>query len=561
MVPSTVDMLVHYRETTGDVPPRLIGASTTLAGSKLYLFGGALASAPEIRLLSALYAFDIDLSKWERIKPAVEDSVPKARYLHTTELWNNHLVVFGGLGAQGNNADLEQLQVLNDVRLFDLSSRRWLPQPAGITVRSSLTLVPRPRHTHLACVSSNRMFIIGGKDLFGVGLDDVCVYDLGKKQWTQRQQYAPIPDLKHGLAVSSRWHTRTPPLNQSPTAQADFLLHPSPLPFSERATRKSPRDIYVYNAEHAERRLEILSSLPNADEQVKKLSVDGKSHPPYLRFPSGGFLGTALILAGNYATENKDHLFFIWRLDLGTNTWSPLDFGERLKTGSWTKGVLCDNQNKFIVFGNRIGPFADSPDRVVLAWNQVAVVDLEAVGIFQPPPLKMDDANQRLGLVALAEGRRADFTFLCEDGRQIQCSRKLIVERWPWFQEQQARLKGDPSASVTYGKCSEITIAPTSCAFAQSYPVTMALVQYFYTMSLGTALQRAPAVLSYLLVIATDFNIPHLKALVRHGMHVALSEATAAGVYEIAALCGCRSLQIRWDLLLSSVQNSDGLLA
>ncbi|KAJ7708302.1 hypothetical protein B0H17DRAFT_917185 [Mycena rosella] len=543
MLRSPSEMVVHYRETIGDVPPRLIGASITLGGQKLYLFGGSLASASETRLLSALYAFDLELLKWERIKPAPEDSVPNARYFHTADMWNNHLVVFGGLGARGNNAKSEQLQVLNDVRLFNISTRRWLP-PARTPGLSPLTLVPRPRHTHLSCISSNRLLIIGGQDFFGERLDDVCVYDLGKKEWIQRQQYAPT--LKHAFAATSQWHTRTP-LPDAVATGPDGPPLPEPLSYSERVTNKSPSDIYIYSSDHPQRRLDVMSPLPNAEIQLKDSPV-GASQPPSLHFPSGGILGNTLILAGNYPSENKDHLFFMWTLDLATNTWSPIDTGDSLKNGSWSTGFLWHSHSKLVVFGNRIGAFVDAANQLVLGWNEVAVVDLQALGIYQPPPLKMDEANQRLGLAALADGRRGDFDFLCEDGRRIHCRRKTIMERWPWFHEQQMRLMrmgDDPSTSIKHGKRTEITVTRTSCSLSQSYPVTMALLQYFYSMVLGTPLQRAPAVLSNLLLISTEFQIPHLQALVRHAMHLALSEATAAGVYEIAASCGCRSLQIR----------------
>ncbi|KAJ7474759.1 galactose oxidase [Mycena latifolia] len=546
MLRSTSEMLVHYRETIGERPPRLIGASITLAGSKLYLFGGALASASEIRLLSALYAFDLELLKWERIKPTVDDPVPNARYFHTTDIWNNHLVVFGGLGARGSSAKTEQLQVLNDVRLFNISTRRWLPPPTRIPTLSPLTLVPRPRHAHLSCISLNRLFIIGGKDFFGESLDDVCVYDLGKKEWIQRQRYPPVDNLNHALAATSRWHTRTPPPpDPLRTGQRDNLVHPSPLSYSERATNKLPSDIYVYNADHPERRLEVISLLPNAEVQVKNPPAEVMGQSPCLHFPSGGMLGNKLILAGKHAAENQEDVFFIWALDVTTNTWSLIDTGETLKNASWATGYLWHSQSKFVVFKSHTGAFIDAPDRLVLGWDDVAVVDLEALGIYQPPPLKMDDTSQRLGLASLTNGKEVDFDFLCEDGRRIQCWRKIIMERWPWFQEQQVRLGDDPSASIKQGKRTEVTVTRTSCSLSQSYPVTMALLQYFYSMALGTALQRAPAVLSYLLLISTEFQIPHLQALVRHAMHLALSEATAAGVYEIAASCGCRSLQIR----------------
>ncbi|KAJ6555208.1 hypothetical protein DFH09DRAFT_1038184, partial [Mycena vulgaris] len=544
MLRSASEMLVHYRETIGDIPPRLIGASTTLAGSKLYLFGGSLASASETRLLSTLYAFDLELCKWERIIPAVDDAVPKARYFHTADIWNNHLVVFGGLGARGNNPKSEQLQVLNDVRLFNIATRRWLP-PAHVPAISPLTPVPRPRSAHLSGISSSCLFIFGGKDFFGEVLDDVCVYDLAKKEWIQKQRYIPTFDFNHAFAVTSRWHVRVPPSDPPRTGDADSPEHPVPLSYSERTTSKSPSDIYIYHSDDPQPRLEVLSPLSNADIQLNDHPAGAVNQPPSLQFPSGGILGNRLILAGNSPAENKEHLFSIWTLDLVASIWSPISTNDFLKKGSWAKGCLWQSQNKFIVFGNRAKPFLAS-NKLVLSWDEVAVVDLEAMGIYQPPPLILDAANQRLGLASLAEDTRADFDFLCEDGRRIPCRRKLIMERWPWFCDQLARLDGNGiSGRTTHGKRTEIAVTQTSCSLSQSYPVTMALVQYFHTMALGTALQRAPAVLSYLLLISTEFQIPHLLDLVKHAMHLALSEATAAGVYEIAASCGCRSLQIR----------------
>jgi hypothetical protein len=69
-------------------------------------------------------------------------------------------------------------------------------------------------------------------------------------------------------------------------------------------------------------------------------------------------------------------------------------------------------------------------------------------------------------------------------------------------------------------------------------------------MALLTPLQTAPAVLSQLLVLATNYRITHLQTLVRHAMHRALSNSTSVGVYEVATLCSCRSLQIRYASLI-----------
>ncbi|CAE6515892.1 unnamed protein product [Rhizoctonia solani] len=134
----------------------------------------------------------------------------------------------------------------------------------------------------------------------------------------------------------------------------------------------------------------------------------------------------------------------------------------------------------------------------------------------------------------------------------------------------------------------------------EPYAVTLALLQYLYGLTLATSLQHAPPVLSALLLIACTYTdddrskdefaatetqpnpnsngnghahsrspgsspslgsgaiplpsrpvlpqfdaMPHLMALVKHAMHRALSSTNSVGVYEVATLCDCQSLQIR----------------
>ncbi|KAJ7653097.1 galactose oxidase [Mycena polygramma] len=539
---STSELLIHSRETIGYVPPERIGASATVVGSKLYLFGGALPSAtngqPGPR--SDLYVLDLELWKWEIIPPTPDDPVP--RYFHTVEIWKNHLVVFGGLGAQNGSG---QLQVLNDVRMFNLSSRRWViplhTVPAAAA--SPSTPIPQPRYAHLSCVSLNKLFIFWGQDLTGEALHDVCVYDLDKKEWI-RKQYSPIPrlDMNHSFVATSQWHVRTPPLDAT-----NDQTHSPALSYSDLSTQNSPCEIYLYTADHLHQKLEVLSPLLGGGIQSKE-HPPAAGAPPFLHYPNGVILGKTLILAGNCSAGNaySEHGFVVWTLDLETNIWSFVETGTLLKNGSWGGGYLWHDQNKFFAFGKLGGRTVDAADQRVLAWNTVAVVDLETLGIYQPPPPKLDAAGQRRGLALLADAKGADFEFLCEDGRRIPCSRRTILNRWPWFRDQYARLSSaEATASVKHEKRTEITITPTSAALSESYPVTMALVQYFYSLALATALQRAPAVLSHLLLISTEFQIPHLRILVTHAMHAALTEATAEGVYEIAASCGCRSLQLR----------------
>lgn len=290
----------------------------------------------------------------------------------------------------------------------------------------------------------------------------------------------------------------------------------------------------------------------------------GTTFPPGLRFPTGAILGNHLIIAGTYLAHSYQS-FSIWALDLTTMVWMRIDPGKAVESGSWFRGCLWPEANKFLIFGNRVGNLVDDYNRRLLSWDHVAVVDLEAFGIYQPPALTLDITMQELGLAALEERLITDFEIICDDGRKIACSRKILEERWPWFKDQRAiflntarqALETLPSSSMHIG-LPEVPGAPsgeepridprlTPRAFhlSEPYPITLALLQYFYTTALVTPLQHAPAVLSQLLVLATTYEITHLTSLVKHAMHRALSNSTSVGVYEVATLCSCRSLQIR----------------
>lgn len=173
---------------------------------------------------------------------------------------------------QSDAASPEDLCVLNDVRFFDLKTRRWLPA-APIPPTTPEALVPRARYAHLSSVTSDRLFIIGGQDFFNTWLDDVCVYDLVGKVWIQRREYPRHCGTYRSVAVSSNISVRNPqeevqagyssstlgppgsrfkPNNQRQASTsagqdvtpAQSLIH---LPYSAAPTEDHPADIYLYS--------------------------------------------------------------------------------------------------------------------------------------------------------------------------------------------------------------------------------------------------------------------------------------------------------------------------
>ncbi|THH30717.1 hypothetical protein EUX98_g3452 [Antrodiella citrinella] len=572
------DLTAFCRRTTGDVPPKLVGASTTV--------GGRLVA--ERRMVSDIYIFDLETFVWEKLVQPPEDDIPQPRYFHSADTWNNNLIIFGGMAIQPKSDNPEDLCVLNDVRLFDLSTYRWLPASVTSGETSSSTFIPKARYAHLSSVTSNRLFVIGGQDLNNVWLDDIHVYDLVKKIWVQRRDYPRHCGTYRSVAVTAETKVRIPQEEgrnaqsaklgppgtrfktdkNAPSAtdatSPDSLIH---LPYSATPTDEYPCDIYLfsnYNFTDVQRELEVFTPEPDGDFTItdRSSSMTGTSFPPGLRFPIGAILGTHFIIAGTYLSQTYQS-FSVWTLDLVSMIWSRVDPGSAL-VGSWFRSCLWPEANKFLIFGNRHGNLVEDYNRRLLSWDHVAVIDLEAFGIYRPPPLLLDIPMQEMGLAALEEGVFADFEIICDDGRKIQCSRKLLEDRWPWFKEQRKlfiqaatrAIEAIPSSSNTT-PLPELSSAdqseprpdprltPRSFQLSEPYPITLALLQYLYSTSLLTPLQHAPAVLSQLLLLSSTYDMPHLQSLVKHAMHRALTFATSVGIYGVSTLCNCRSLQIR----------------
>jgi leucine-zipper-like transcriptional regulator 1 len=282
--------------------------------------------------------------------------------------------------------------------------------------------------------------------------------------------------------------------------------------------------------------------------------------PPLLRFPSGAIVGTHFIVAGTCLGQSSQ-FFSIWALDLITLSWSHIDTGSEVAYGSWFQGRLWRDSNKWIMFGDRNGSVAHDYSQRLSSWDYIAIIDLESFGIYQPPPLEFDLATQELCLTALEESVETDFELICNDGRKIRCSRKLIEGRWPWFHEQMEKLlervkhamealpgRKPQDHSTAEDRHLGYRMSSRYLDMGMPYVTTLALLQYFYTLALLTPLQQNPAVLSELLTLSTTYHIPHLTTLVKHALHISLSESTCECIYDTATRCGCHSLRLRFVL-------------
>lgn len=131
----------------------------------------------------------------------------------------------------------------------------------------------------------------------------------------------------------------------------------------------------------------------------------------------------------------------------------------------------------------------------------------------------------------MRDGQLQDCQVVCEDGRAIGCSARLLEARWDWFKEQRRAAPGVDDDYTLY--------------ISEPYPIVKAFLEYIYTLDLVTVLQHRVPVLTGLLMLAKQYGVPHLERLAVHALHGRLDESTALGIYEVATLCECRHLQVR----------------
>ena len=213
-------------------------------------------------MTSDMYVFDLETFVWEKLASQSPEDAPTARYFHSADNHDDRtLVVFGGMGYV--SPDSEDLCVLNDVRLFDFASSKWLPAtPPPSSAPSDLT--PRARYAHLSSLTRNQLFIIGGQDMTNVWLDDIHVFDLLSLQWVERRDYPRHCGTYRSVAVSGSLRVRSEPPTSSegllgppgsryavdggPTSSSrvisDELAH---LSYSAPPTDEYPCDIMLYS--------------------------------------------------------------------------------------------------------------------------------------------------------------------------------------------------------------------------------------------------------------------------------------------------------------------------
>ncbi|KAF4983534.1 hypothetical protein FZEAL_1069 [Fusarium zealandicum] len=487
-------LMCNVHRTTGREPHARVGATTTILGDKLYVFGGRILSRSRpAPLTSDMYELDLIRRFWTKLETTGD--VPPPRYFHSMcALGDTKMVCYGGMSPapnqpQGGDQQQPEITVMSDIYIYDVTTKVWTFIPTQDP--------PQGRYAHCACVlpsaatfSSHRaplsalqhnpstgnpnegriginidgaggaeMVIVGGQDGRNNYIEQISVFNLRSLKWTSTQPLdrswgayrsvtAPLPPAvaaKLGRAHSNGMYRTDAGMSQESREPGSSML------------------IYCnYNFLDVKLELQIRSP----DGTLTERGMSGAYSPPGLRFPNGGVIDTHFVVSGTYLTSSRQE-YALWALDLRTLTWSRIDAGGSVfSQGSWNRGVLWNRRNTFVILGNRKRSLVDDYNHRRINFSNVCMVELEAFGFYDNPrktsPLSgfisasspyagpglslarkagytaggrhHSRASEELGEKAFAIRELSDMDILCIGGERIPVNSRIVGRRWgPYF--------------------------------------------------------------------------------------------------------------------------------
>ncbi|KAJ4291445.1 hypothetical protein N0V88_006039 [Collariella sp. IMI 366227] len=490
-------LMCNVHRTTGREPHPLVGATTTILGDKLYVFGGRILSrnrpAP---LTSDLYELDLIRRHWTKLDTTGD--IPPPRYFHSMcPLGDTKMVCYGGMSPTTPQTALKnvpqdqqpEVTVMSDIYIYDVPTRKWTYIPTQDA--------PQGRYAHCACIlpssatfASHRaplsalqhnpstsnpnegrigisidgtggaeMIVVGGQDAANHYIEQISVFNLRSLKWVSTQPLGKSCGAYRSVVA---------PLPPSVTSKLGKSF-----PHSTRQdiggisaeAREPGSSMLIYsNYNFLDVKLEL--QIRGPEGHLTERAMSGTYSPPGLRFPNGGIIDTHFVVSGTYLTSSKQE-YALWALDLRTLTWSRIDAGGAVfSQGSWNRGVLWNRRNTFVVLGNRKRSLVDDYNHRRINFSNVCMVELEAFGFYDNPrkttPLSgfvsasspytvpglslarkagftaggrsHGRAAEELGEKALALRELADMDILCIGGERIPINSRIVARRWgPYF--------------------------------------------------------------------------------------------------------------------------------
>ncbi|CAN8100966.1 unnamed protein product [Discula destructiva] len=485
-------LLCNVHRTTGREPHPLVGATTTIVGDKLYVFGGRILSRSRpTPLTSDLYELDLIRRHWTKLHTSGD--IPPPRYFHSMcTLGDTKLVCYGGMSPAQNSTGAVDGQgdvtVMSDIHIYDVNTRKWTfiptqdaPQgryahcatilPSSATFSSHKAPLSALQHNPATGMNEGRiginidgaggseMIVVGGQDGANHYIEQISVFNLRSLKWTSTQ-----PLGKSCGAYRSVVAPLTPAVsakigraNANGTSRQDGGI-------SQEAREPGSSMLIYSNYNFLDVKLEL--QVRSSDGELSERPMSNTYSPPGLRFPNGGVIDTYFVVSGTYLTSSKQE-YALWALDLRNLQWMRIDAGGSVfKEGSWNRGVLWNRRNTFVILGHRKRSLVDDYNHRRINFTNVCMVELEAFGFYDNPrkvsPLSgfisasspyngpglslarkagqtaggrfHSRASEELGEKALAMRELADMDILCIGGERIPINSRLVGRRWgPYF--------------------------------------------------------------------------------------------------------------------------------
>jgi hypothetical protein len=486
-------LMCNVHRTTGREPHPLVGATTTILGDKLYVFGGRILSRSRPALTADIYELDLIRRHWTRLETTGD--IPPPRYFHSVcALGDTKLVCYGGMSpapisgqtpaTTGLAQDAQpEVVVMSDIYIYDAPTKVWTFIPSQDT--------PQGRYAHCATIlpssatfsSTNapasalhhnppgsnpnqgtigvnidgsggaEMVVVGGQDSANHYIEQISVFNLRSLKWTSTSQL--------GKSCGAYRSAVTP----LPASVASRLGRSSPTRENSGSGQDQGSCMLIYsNYNFLDVKLELQIRSP--DGTLTEKPMQGSFSPPGLRFPNGGVVDTNFVVSGTYLTSSKQE-YALWALDLRTLTWSRIDAGGNVfSQGSWNRGVLWNRRNTFVVLGDRKRSLVEDYNHRRINFSNVCMVELEAFGLYDNPrkasPMSgfisasspfsapslslgaragwaaggrtLSKAADELGTAVLGLREIADMDILCVGGERIPVNSRVVARRWgPYF--------------------------------------------------------------------------------------------------------------------------------
>ena len=518
-------LVCNVHRTTGKEPQPLVGATTTILGDKLYVFGGRRLSRAKPQLTANLYELDLIRRHWTKLE--TKGDIPNPRYFHSVcALGDTKLVCYGGMspapGSESGGDAQAEVVVMSDIHFYDAPTRVWKkvatsdsPQgryahctailPSGAFFGSANAPMSAVHHNlpgnnpnqgtlgvSLDGTGGAEMVVVGGQDSANHYIEQISVFNLRSLKWTGTTGMGRSCGAYRSVVAPLTTMTAEQ-IGAGPHADSDADDEDE----STNIGSGAPMLIYS-NYNFLDVKLELQVRLPDGTLTEKAMRTEVS--PPGLRFPNGGVIDNHFVVSGTFLTSSKQE-YALWALDLRTLSWSRIDAsGSIFSQGSWNRGVLWSRRNSFVILGNRKRSLVDDYNNRRINFSNICLVELESFGLYDNPRTaepnsaymsasaaapqlphelalsgrQLTTGAEALGVQSMALRELADMDFLAIDGTRIAVNSRLISRRWgPYFthllRESLTGSSGDGDASTLRGGASGhgqrnsiLTITPLS---------------------------------------------------------------------------------------------------